>query len=60
MTTKEKVLQAVRDLPAEAPLDEVIDRLLLLAKIEKGLAQADAGQTLTQHEVQQRMAKWLQ
>jgi predicted transcriptional regulator len=36
-----------------------MERLLLLAKIERGLRQADTGQTLSHAEVKERMAKWL-
>ncbi len=36
-----------------------MERLLFLAKIEKGLRQADSGQTVSHAEVKERMAKWL-
>ena len=59
MTTKEKVLQAVNNLPDDASIEDAMDRLLFLAKIERGLQQADAGQTISHSEVKERMAKWL-
>jgi len=59
MTTKEKVLQAVNDLPDDASIEDVMDRLLFLAKIERGLQQAESGQTIEHSEVKERMAKWL-
>lgn len=59
MTTKEKVLQAVNNLPDDASIDDAMDRLLFLAKIERGLQQADAGQTIPYSEAKERMAKWL-
>jgi len=59
MTTKEKVLQAVNNLPDDASIEDAMDRLLFLAKIERGLQQADAGQTIPHSEVKERMAKWL-
>jgi len=43
MTTKEKVLSVIELLDEKATLDEVIDRLYLVRKIELGIAQADAG-----------------
>jgi predicted transcriptional regulator len=46
---KQRILDAVEQLPPEATLEDVIERLCFLAKIERGLAQADAGQ-LTTHE----------
>jgi len=60
MTTKEKVLQAVNNLPDDASIEDAMDRLLFLAKIERGLQQVDAGQTIPHSEVKERMAKWLE
>jgi predicted transcriptional regulator len=59
MTTKEKVIKAVRDLPDDASLEDVMERLLFLAKIEKGLQQADAGRTIPHDKIKKKMAKWL-
>ena len=59
MTTKERVMQAVQSLPDDASIEDVMERLLLLAKIDKGLEQADAGQTIPHSQVKERMAKWL-
>ncbi len=59
MTTREKVIQAVQGLPDDASIEDAMERLLLLAKIERGIHQADSGQTITHDEVKQRMAKWL-
>jgi predicted transcriptional regulator len=59
MTLKEKVLQAVEDLPDDAPIEAAMERLLFLAKVEKGLEQANAGQTIPHEEVKQRVSKWL-
>lgn len=59
MTTKERVLQAVTNLPEDASIEDVMDHLLFLAKIERGIKQADAGQTIRHSEVKERMAKWL-
>ncbi len=49
MTSKEKAISLIRSLEDEASLDEVIDRLYLLRKIELGIAQADAGDVM-EHE----------
>ena len=38
---------------------ESMERLLFLAKIEKGLQQADAGETIPHEQVREQMAKWL-
>ena len=59
MTIKEKILQAVGNLPEDASYEDVMSHLLLLAKIERGIQQADTGQTIPHSEVKERMAKWL-
>lgn len=59
MTTKEKVLEAVKNLPENASVEDVVEHLLFLAKIERGVQQADAGNTLSHYQVKERMAKWL-
>lgn len=59
MTTKEKIIQVVETLPADATIEEAMERLFFLAKVEKRLQQADNGETIPNIEVRERMAKWL-
>ena len=49
MSNKEKILTVIRSLPEEVSIDEAIDRLYLLSKVERGIEQADAGE-VTGHE----------
>jgi len=60
MSTKERVIRAVKELPEDVSIEDVMERLLLLAKVEKGIKEADAGKTLSHLEVKERMAKWLE
>lgn len=59
MTTKDKVVQAVQELPEDATFEDAVERLVFIAKIEEGLRQADAGDTLSTNELKQRLGKWL-
>jgi predicted transcriptional regulator len=59
MTVKQKVIQAVRELPAEASYEDVMERVLLLSKIESGIAQLDAGEGIPHEKVKQRLKRWL-
>ena len=59
MTGKEKVLRAVQALPDDASIEDAMERLLFLAKVERGLQQADSGQTRSHDEVTERASKWL-
>ncbi|MCF7855908.1 MAG: hypothetical protein K9N51_14005 [Candidatus Pacebacteria bacterium] len=58
MTVKEKVVHAVQELPEDASIEDAMERLFFLSKIEKGIQQADSGQTLSHAQVKERMAKW--
>jgi predicted transcriptional regulator len=49
MTSKQTAISVINALSDDVTLDEVIDRLYLVRKIELGLAQADAGDVM-EHE----------
>ncbi|MBI2913128.1 MAG: hypothetical protein HYY03_04330 [Chloroflexi bacterium] len=57
-TTKEKILEALRDLPDETTVDEAIYRLYVLHKIESGMADIEAGRTVPHEEVLERIRQW--
>ena len=59
MTVRDKAIRAMQDLPDDASVEDIMERLLLLAKIERGIAQADAGQCISHEQAKERMAKWL-
>jgi predicted transcriptional regulator len=59
MLTKQQILKAIEELPDDAGVEEALDRLYLLYKIERGLRQADDGELISQDEIRERMAKWL-
>lgn len=49
MTTKKKATDLIQSLADDVSLEEIINRLYVLRKIEIGIAQADAGE-LTDHD----------
>ena len=53
-TTKERILEAVRSLPADATVDDAIEKLVFIAKVEEGLAQLDAGEAVPHEKVKRR------
>lgn len=53
-TAKERIFAALEDLPPDATIDEAIERLVFLARIEEGLAQLDAGQGIPHEEIKRR------
>ena len=59
METKQQILKVLEGLPDDARVEDALDRLYLLYKVERGLRQADSGELISQKEVRERMAKWL-
>ena len=53
--TRDRVLEAVRDLPKDATVEDAMERLYFLAKVEEGLRQAEAGQTMSAEEARKRI-----
>ncbi|MBI1959601.1 MAG: hypothetical protein HYY95_16370 [Candidatus Rokubacteria bacterium] len=47
----------IEKLPADATLEDVIERLVLVAKIERGLAKLDAGQSIDHSEAKRRLLR---
>ncbi len=54
-TVKQRVLEAVEALPADATIEDAMERLYFLAKIQRGLDQADTGETFTHKEAKERL-----
>jgi predicted transcriptional regulator len=57
--TKQQILRAIEELPEDASVEDALDRLYLLYKVERGVRQADRGELISPEEVRERMAKRL-
>jgi predicted transcriptional regulator len=53
--TKDRVLDAVRDLPEDATVEDAMERLYFLAKVDEGLRQAETGRTMSAEEACKRI-----
>ena len=53
-TPKDRILEALKDLPIDATFDDAIERLVFLARIDEGLAQLDGGEGVPHEEVRRR------
>jgi len=53
--TRDRMVEAIRELPANATVEDAIERLVFLAKIEIGLAQLDRGEGISQDEAKRRL-----
>ena len=59
MLTKEKIHIAIDRLPDNLTIDQLIDEMILLDKIEQGINDADDGRVFTTDEVKNKLNKWL-
>jgi hypothetical protein len=57
---KSKVLETLQQLPDTFETDVLIDKLLIIEKIEKGLKDVKEGKTYSLEESKSRASKWLQ
>jgi hypothetical protein len=55
---KEKVLDTVNELPQEFELDELLEKLIFVEKVEAGLKQLEAGQVKSHDTVRETVKKW--
>lgn len=56
---KAQLIEQIQDFPEEFSLDDLVERLLVLEKIEEGQQQVREVKTLTEDEAQKRLEKWL-
>ena len=57
MLTKEKIIKSFDTLPDNLTIDQVIDRVIMLDKIEQGLKDVENGNVFTTEEVKVKLNK---
>jgi len=55
---RDKVMETVKEFPAEFDLEELIERLVFVEKVEKGLEQIKEGKTVPHEQVKEMIKKW--
>lgn len=59
MLTKTNVIKTITRLPDSFSIDELVDKMILLDKIEKGIKDADNGKVISEEELDKKIDKWL-
>jgi len=54
ITEKQRAIEALKALPDGATIEDAIERLCFIAKIEEGLRQSDAGRLVSHEEVKKQ------
>ncbi|MFY8035910.1 MAG: hypothetical protein ACOVMQ_02025 [Cyclobacteriaceae bacterium] len=58
MISKIQLKESIEMLPENFTLDELMDRVILIDKIERGNEQSEKGETLSEQEVEAEIQKW--
>ena len=59
MTTKDKIINGIKNLPDSVTIDDILDQIMLIEKIEKGIDQSNKNQVVSDDELDKRLDKWL-
>lgn len=57
MLTKERVISDIKKLPNEFSIDELVERLLFIEAVEKGIKQDDRNEVMTTEELKQKLGR---
>ena len=58
MLTKEKVKQSIEKLPDTFTIDDLVEQLIFIEKVEEGIKQSDAGDVISDEELNEIIDKW--
>jgi len=57
--TKEKIYHTVEKLPRKFSVEQLVEQLIFIEKVEKGLEQSENGQTNSKEQTKNKLSKWL-
>lgn len=59
MSDKEMVIEAVRQLSEHVSIEEIVEEIAILAAIQKGERDANAGRVVSHDDVKKRLESWI-
>lgn len=59
MITKTQIIDSLSNLPENLTIDQVIDHLVVIEKIQKGLEDSAKSQTYEKEQAKDKLKKWL-
>lgn len=59
MLTKKKLLLAIKEMPDNFTIEELLDQVLFVHKVETGLSQSEGGKTFSTSQAKLKLKKWL-
>jgi predicted transcriptional regulator len=58
MLTKIKLKEQIDKMPEDFSIDELIEKLILIEKIESGNKQSENGEVITEDELENEIERW--
>jgi predicted transcriptional regulator len=58
VNAKQAVMQIVEDLPDDSSFDEIVQELVFNRMVERGLADVEAGRTISNEEMKRTIDSW--
>jgi hypothetical protein len=55
---KEKALETINEFPQEFELEDLLEKLIFVEKVDKGLKELEDGKTLPHEQVKTRVREW--
>jgi hypothetical protein len=59
MITKSKLIDSFEELPENLNIDEVIDHIIFVEKVQKGMNDSENGKINSKEETKRKLSKWL-
>jgi predicted transcriptional regulator len=57
-SAKERMLEIIQDQPDDSSYEEILRELAFARMIERGLADSNAGRTISSEEMEKRISSW--
>lgn len=57
-TVKEELIRLIEDQPDDSSHDEILRELAFAGMVERGIADSDAGRTISNEEMARRIESW--
>ena len=60
MLTKTILKKQIENLPEQFSIDELVERLILIEKVEKGSTQSEKDEIISEADLNKEIAKWFE
>ena len=57
--TKHQVVDSLKNFPEKFSVEQLIEKLIFIEKVEEGLSQSKNNETVSMEEAKKRLYKWL-